>query len=125
MGKRSTQAPKAAAKKVRTGKKIRSGNNTFSNLPWLRLAEIPWLQNDISDELPSCVHTWNKAAWLRKVDELNIAQTREEKARIIAESHKEAEVAKAKADAAARRQAKEKQQKQQKKKKKKKMSHEK
>ena len=118
MGKRSTQAPKAAAKKVQTGKKIRSGNNTFLNLPWL--AEIPWLQNDISDELPSCVHTWNKAAWLRKVDELNIAQTREEKARIIAESHKEAEVAKA--DAAARRQAKEKQQQ---KKKKKKMSHEK
>ena len=124
MGKRSTQAPKAAAKKVQTGnktgtgKKIRSGNNTFVDLPWLRVAEIPWLQNDISDELPSCVHTWNTAAWLRKVDELNIAQTRAEKERIIAESHKEAEVAKA--DAAARRQAKEKQQQ-----KKKKMSHEK
>ena len=104
----SSAAQRSSGKKTQSGKsnggKVRNGNPLLYDFPWLRSGEIPsWLQPSIADRLP-CVHTWNTRDWLRKVDELNAAQTKEEREAIIAEAHKEAQAEVTKA--AARRQQK-------------------
>ena len=97
-----TIKPNKSAAQRSVGKKAQTGKSG-GRLGTPSLTTFPWLQPSIADRLP-CVHTWNMRDWLRKVDELNAAQTEEEREVLIAEAHKEARAEIAKA--AARRQHK-------------------